>query len=374
MAEFLQDALLSKVGQSTAGGANKQTILDQMTPQQMQQLALGLLQIAQQQQSDGPSQQQQIPSLPTPGLQPPPMGRTDHSLGSIGSKSSVETHSFGESGSSMTQLKAQVSDWLEHFFPVQQEGGESKASEGGDEKLPPPPALEKSVSEALLSLSTGPTKFLSGISSILNEKANAGRELSTDSAAAPQPKLKPGPSTASFETSDSTTTAASGNGRNVPEKGELMNKTSTTLPRRGTKTIPPSKMLKLQPRSNATRAQKPLLPLRPRPDSTPATIKRQLLPLKPRPSKVIQDVLSSKQLSAPNKRTKKSIQEEMTDILRRPSSASTFKPLPTAAPGVPPMLQLARSDSIRPPSLPLEPSMSTEKGNASTEKDSETER
>lgn len=379
MAEFLRDALTSKGGKGTNGGGSKQSILDQMTPQQMQQLALGLFQLAQQQQSGGSLEQQQVPPLTSPGLQALPLNRTDHSLGSIGSKSSVETNSSGEGGPPTTQLKAQVSDWLQHFFPVQQDEGGSKTSDGGDEKLPPPPSLEKSVSEALLSLSTGPTRLLSDISSILNEKANAARESSTASAAAaaaPQSSLNLAASTVSVETSASSATIATANGSlNVPQKGELMKKTSTTLPRRGTKTIPPNKMLKLQSRYNNTgkRNQKPLLPLRPRPTrmTTPATTKRRLLPLKPRPGAVHDLVSSKQQASIPHERPR-SIQEEMTDILRQPSSNSVPNKPPAAAPGAPPMLQLKRSDSVRPP-----PShvllVSNEKGPASVEKETDTE-
>ena len=75
----------------------------------------------------------------------------------------------------------------------------------------------------------------------------------------------------------------------------------------------------------------------------------------------------------PNERPR-TIQEEMTDILRRPSSDGSPNQRPAAAPGAPPMLPLKRSDSVRPPSsLPLNPLESNEKLQASAENDTDTD-
>ena len=346
MAEFLQVAqsFMGKGGNSSIPSLQMPVNLDQMTPQQTQQFALQLLQIAQQKQAQQDAEQaraqaasslpqqkteacatppeqqhQQYKQLPQAGLQ-----RTDHSIGSLGSHSlsSSVSRSSTSTGSSDGRLTSQMSDWLQRFFPVQQQGdGEKSSGSIQPSDIPPPPqALEQSVSEALLSLATGPSKFLSGISSLLDRDSSGASTISafsTDGKTDPQASRPP-----------------------VPAWGSMMSKqTSTTLPRRGTKTIPQKQLLKLQPRPNNRRNQRPLLPLRPR---ISGGTTKQLLPLQPRPSStVVQEQLQKGQPR------KKSIQEEMLEILKR-SDADT----PSAKPGAPPMLQLKRSETFRSEVLP----------------------
>jgi len=355
MADFLREvqSVASKVGTASATPFRIPN-LDQMTPQQTQQFALQLLQLAQQKQAQqdaenaqkqqqgaghASQQQQATGSAPPPQQQQfPPTGlqRTEHSLGSVGSKSS---NASDVSGDTDGQLTTQLSDWLHNFFPVQQKDNGEKSSEPMAEgEIPPPPALEKSVSEALLSLATGPSKFLSGISSLFDRDTS-------------------GSSTASAPSTEKTGPQASKQA--IPQKGSMMAKqTSTTLPRRGTKTIPQKQLLKLQPRPNSKRGQKPLLPLRPRPGSTTT---KQLLPIQPRPSsasKVIQEQMMRGQPR------KKSIQEEMSEIMKRRK-----KDAPAAKPGAPPMLALKRSETLRSSiSLPPNKSSSEEKKSSSATK------
>jgi hypothetical protein len=82
----------------------------------------------------------------------------------------------------LTRLTSQVSDWLQSFFPLSAdtEAPEVQPLDGapedvkppaveageGDEEIPPPLPLARSVSSALLALATSPSRFLSGLSSL----------------------------------------------------------------------------------------------------------------------------------------------------------------------------------------------------------------
>jgi hypothetical protein len=149
-------------------------------------------------------------------LQPPSLDRVEHSLGAVGG--SNDTTPLSERGIPsefsdtpealpLSRLTSQVSDWLQSFFPLQLETTETLVdvsdseekspdtidTSASEEAVPNPPELEHSVSEALLKLATGPSRFFSNLSSIFDR--------SQSSRASSAPSLQSGTRAVSNESS-----------------------------------------------------------------------------------------------------------------------------------------------------------------------------
>lgn len=169
-----------------------------MTPQQQEQFARQIQQFAQARSATEISRavsQQGFAALAA--SQAPSLNRVEHSLGAVGG--SNDTTPLPDTGippefsdapeaPPLSRLTSQVSDWLQSFFPLQLEttetlddvsDSEEKSPDTTDpyvseEAVPNPPELEHSVSEALLKLATGPSRFFSNFSSIFDRSQSSG--------------------------------------------------------------------------------------------------------------------------------------------------------------------------------------------------------
>lgn len=187
-----------------------------MTPQQQDQFAWQLQQFAQARSATEFSRavsQQGFAALAA--SQTPSLNRIEHSVGGsndttpLPEKGTPSEFSDAPEAPPLSRLTSQVSDWLQSFFPLQLEttetlddvsDSEEKSPDkidpsASEEAVPNPPELEHSVSEALLKLSTGPSRFFSNLSSIFDRSHSSG------ASSAPSSRLQSGARVVSLESS-----------------------------------------------------------------------------------------------------------------------------------------------------------------------------